>query len=276
MFYNSRLGLLDNQEIKRLNLFCVKVVKKLSKDNIIICATPYHLSTKTTIEYVNLFYNSGADIVSLIFGEKYYSDEQLYVHFKEIHNQTKSYLLLHQQLLENGRSSNPPVVYYSLKVLKQILSLRKFVAMKEDAKNEIYTKKICKMLKNKGIIITSGSGKKQWIKAKKYGCQSWLSGVSNLDPQIAIDFYKFYKAKNYRYIDMYFRYIEKPFFRLVKKFGWHLVIKACLEINDNFKRYERKPLIKLKHKDFMIVKKEFKKIIINSEKKLEYNYFNFN
>ena len=38
------------------------------------------------------------------------------------------------------------------------------------------------------IIITSGSGKRQWLKASKYGCQSWLSGISNLDPLIALDF----------------------------------------------------------------------------------------
>ena len=25
------------------------------------------------------------------------------------------------------------------------------------------------------IIITSGNGKKQWLKAAKFGCQSWLA-----------------------------------------------------------------------------------------------------
>ena len=30
----------------------------------------------------------GADIVSLIFGEKYYTDKQIYLHFKKIHDKT--------------------------------------------------------------------------------------------------------------------------------------------------------------------------------------------
>ena len=66
--------------------------------------------------------------------------------------------------------------------------------MKEDAKNENYTKKICEKISNKIVIITSGGGKRQWLKAAKYGCTSWLSGVSNLNPRIAIDFYDYYKS----------------------------------------------------------------------------------
>ena len=69
MVYNSRLSLLDEKEIIKINLFCIKVVKKLNKENIIICAEPYHSSTERTIKYVNYFKKNGADIVSLIFGE---------------------------------------------------------------------------------------------------------------------------------------------------------------------------------------------------------------
>ena len=145
MVYNSRLSLLNEKEIMEINLFCIKEVKKLNKDNIIICAEPYHCSTEQSIKYVNFFKKKGADIVSLIFGEKYYSDKQLYSHFKRIHEKTNCFLLLHQQILENGVSSDPIFVYYSINILEKISKLKKFVAMKEDAKNENYTKKICKV-----------------------------------------------------------------------------------------------------------------------------------
>ena len=82
--------------------------------------------------------------------------------------------------MENGLSANKPNVYYSINLLNKIMKLKKFIAMKEDAKNDFYTKKICKQISKKAIIITSGGGKKQWLKAKKFGCQSWLSGISNL------------------------------------------------------------------------------------------------
>ena len=110
MAYNSRLTLLNKKEILSLNLFCIKQVKKLNKDNIIICGEPYHCSTDESIDYAKYFEKNGADIVSVIFGEKFYSEDQLYSHFKEIHNKTNCFLLLHQQILENGISSNPNFV----------------------------------------------------------------------------------------------------------------------------------------------------------------------
>ena len=193
MVYNSRLSLLTEKEIKEINLFCIKIVKKLNKENLIICAEPYHCSTDESIKYVNYYKKKGADIVSLIFGEKYYSDNQLYEHFRKIHNETNCYLLLHQQIIENGISNKPNFVYYSLNVLVKISKLVRFIAMKEDAKNEKYTKLICEKISNRMVIITSGGGKRQWLKAAKFGCTSWLSGISNLNPKIAIDFYKYYK-----------------------------------------------------------------------------------
>ena len=266
MVYNSRFGLLDEKEIIKLNLFCIRTVKKLDKKNIIICAEPYHCSTKKSIEFANIFYKNGADIVSLIFGEKYYSNDQVYSHFKQIHDNTKSFLMLHQQLLENGISGNPPLRFYPIELLIKICSLKKFIAMKEDAKNDDYTKKICKKLNKKITIITSGRGKRQWMKAYKYGCQSWLSGVSNLDPKLALDFYKNFKGKNNKYIENHFKYIEDPFFKIKDKFGWHLTIKGFLEFFGHFKRYERRPLKELNNKNFKYLASQAKKILKNSKK----------
>ena len=242
MVYNSRFTLLDEKEIFKINLFCIKEVKRLSNQNIIICAEPYHCSTQKTVKYVNYFKKNGADVVSLIFGEKYYSDDQLYDHFKKVHDKTNSLLLLHQQILENGISNDPPFIYYSLKVLKKISKLNKFIAMKEDAKNDIYTRQICEEISKKMTIITSGGGKKQWLKAAKYGCKSWLSGVSNLNPKIAIDFYNYYKLND------------------KKKMNSIMTIKAFLELNKNFKRYERSPLKEVNKYEMEKFKKVFEEI----------------
>lgn len=274
MVYNSRLSLLTEKEIKEINIFCIKQIKKLNKKNIIICAEPYHCSTEQSIEYVNFFKKNGADIVSLIFGEKYYSDQQLYNHFKQIHNNTRCFLLLHQQILENGVSSNPNFVLYSLDLLNKISKLSRFIAMKEDAKSELYTKQICKKLSKHMTIITSGGGKRQWLKAAKYGCTSWLSGVSNLNPQIAIDFYNFYKSKKTKELKSIIKNIEDPFFKIKNRYGWHLTIKAFLELNKNFRRYERSPLKEINVNELNKCKKVFREI----KQKLKNNnlekYFN--
>ena len=273
MVYNSRFTLLNEKEILKINVFCINQVKKLNNKNIIICAEPYHCSTQQTIKYVNYFKKKGADIVSLIFGEKYYSDDQIYSHFKQINNKTDCFLLLHQQILENGISSDPSFVYYSLKVLEKISKLNKFIAMKEDAKNETYTKLICKNISNRMTIITSGGGKRQWLKAAKYGCTSWLSGVSNLNPKIAIDFYNHYKSKDKKQMDLLIKTIEEPFFKIKEKFGWHLTIKAFLELNKNFRRYERSPLKEIDIKKMRLCKKVFEKIKKQTRKKKLEKYF---
>jgi 4-hydroxy-tetrahydrodipicolinate synthase len=274
MVYNSRFGLLDENEIIKLNLFCIKVVKNLDKQNIIITAEPYHCSTNKSIDYINLFEKNGSDVTSVIFGEKFYNEEQIVSHFRKIHKKTRTYLLLHQQLIENGVSGNPSHIFYPIKVLEKISKLKRFIAMKEDAKNDAFTKKICKKISKDMIIITSGRGKRQWLKAEKYGCQSWLSGVSNLDPKIAIDFYNFYKEKNYKQVNKILEFIEDPFFKIKDMYGWHPTIKACLEINNNFKRYERMPLQSLNKREFLNVKRKFINIKNNSKKLFKNKYFN--
>lgn len=262
MTYNSRFGLLSELEIIKLNVFCIKLIKKLNKKNIVITGEPYHTSTSKSIEHLKIYEREGNDIHAIIFGEKYYSDDQLYNHFLKINKASKKFLLLHQQPLEAGINSNSESNFYSIEVLKKIFSLDKFIAMKEDTKNNNYTKAICKnLIPKKIVIITSGKGKKQWLKANKYGCQSWLSGISNLDPRIGIRFYDLINKKDYKRINFFVKNIEEDFFKLVDRYGWHLTIKSCLEHIKIFKRYERSPLQMISYKKHKYIGIKLKKII---------------
>ena len=265
MTYNSRFGLLSESEVIKLNVFCIKLIKKLNKKNIVITGEPYHTSTSKSIEHLKIYEREGNDIHAIIFGEKYYSDNQLYYHFLKINKASKKYLLLHQQPLEAGIKSKNENNFYSIKVLRRIFSLDKFIAMKEDAKNTNYTKRICKnLISKKVVIITSGRGKKQWLEAKKFGCQSWLSGISNLDPRIGIKFYDLINKKDYKKINFFIKNIENEFFNLVDKYGWHLTIKSCLEHIKIFNRYERSPLQMISNKKHKDVGIKLKKIIKNT------------
>ncbi len=274
MTYNSRFGLLTEKEIIKLNIFCLKEIKRLNKRNIVITGEPYHSSTLKSIEHLKIYEKVGNDIHAIIFGEKYYSDNQLYNHFAKINKSSKKYLLLHQQPLESGFKTKNDRSFYSIKVLKRIFSLNKFIAMKEDSKDSNYTKQICKnLISKKVVIITSGRGKKQWLKAKKYGCQSWLSGLSNLDPRIALKFYELINEKNNKKITYFINNIENKFSKLIDKYGWHLTIKSCLEHVKIFKRYERSPLQMLSNKNHKEVGIKLNKIINNINKFFEEKLF---
>ena len=61
--------------------------------------------------------------------------------------------------------------------------------------------------------------------------------------------------------------IEEPFFKIKNKYGWHLTIKAFLELNKNFKRYERSPLKEINKYEM----EKFKKVFEEIKKKIRKN-----
>ena len=70
------------------------------------------------------------------------------------------------------------------------------------------------------------------------------------------------------------KYLEEPFFKLKDKFGWHLTIKASLEVLGLMRRYERKPMVPLENKKMSDVKKMITKIKKNSKKHFkEFDFF---
>ena len=82
MAYNSRLTLMTPKEIETFNIKIIRYLKSKYKDVFIISAEGVEKSTQVSIKLCNKFYKTGADMGSLIFGEKYYFDDQIYRHFK--------------------------------------------------------------------------------------------------------------------------------------------------------------------------------------------------
>ena len=70
MAYNSRYSQLTHEEILELNEFCIRLVKKLDPNNIIIVGDPIHCSTKETIKFAFHAKDAGADLISLLVREK--------------------------------------------------------------------------------------------------------------------------------------------------------------------------------------------------------------
>jgi len=245
MAYNSRLTLMTPKEIETFNIKVIRYLKSKYKNIFVIAAEGVEKSTQASINLCNKFYKSGADMVSLIFGEKYYFDDQIYQHFKRVNDHTKIKLLLHLQKMNNGMSNIPPVVNYNLDLISKIMKLRSFIAIKEDIKDFNYTKKIIKITKNKAIIIKAGGGMEIFSKLYKLGCQSWLTGVECLDPKIAFDFYEALNKKNFKFCNFIINKIERPFFKMISKYGWHIAVKSCLAEMNLMHRYERSPLRQL-------------------------------
>ena len=273
MLYNSRLGVLDEKETHVLNYKTANFLKKKYNNTIFIGAEKFEGSAEETISRINKLSKYPINMFSIIFGEKYYNDDQLYSHFKYINNKTKIPLLLHLQKMMSGFGGEPPVLNYSLSVTKKICKLKNFVAIKEDAKEINFTKKLIKEIKKDVSIIRSGGGMSVWKNFKSLGCQAWLVGIELLDPALAFDFLQALKLKDKYFIKNLEEKIETPFFNEVKKYGWHLFIKSCLEDCGIMQRDERLPMKALSSQKNKAIKLFMNKLRNDSKKYLGKKYF---
>ena len=254
MPYNGRYSQLDEKEIFKLNAFCIKEVKKHKK--IIIVSDPIHASTNRKLKFCLHAKKNGADIFSSIFREKYFSDNQVFKHFEAL-NSANFQILIHLMPFLSGYDGRN--IDWDLSILKKISSLKNVIAIKEDTKNYEYGKKILKKFGNRFSIIFAGR-KKLIIDLKKYGLKSYLNGTSIIDPQIDDIFWSLLEL-NLIEAKKFVKDIDDPFWNIViKKFGWHRVNKACLEINGVMKRYERLPMIPLSNYEFEILRLNVNKI----------------
>lgn len=273
MAFNSRLGLLTDKEIFQLNKFSIKHIKKHFKNSKIIAAEKFEGSTWHTIKFCNNIEKYKPDAISLIFGEKFYNEDQVFSHFDKIAKKTKSKLLLHLQDMTNGMTNNPPTQRYSLDLIRKICKIKSFVALKEDAKNDAYTKKIINEVGDKVTIIKSGGGMGSFSYFRKHGCRSWLVGIECIDPKIGLDFHEALKNNDQKFCDFIINSIEKPFFKIVYKFGWHLVIKSCLSYVKMMTSEERLPLKKLNQSQEKEIFNLLYKFKILCKKKFGKDYF---
>ena len=74
-------------------------------------------------------------------------------------------------------------------------------------------------------------------------------------------------------MNMIIKNIEDPFSKIKNQYGWHLTIKALLELNKNFKRHERSPLKKVDRNKMLKIKKAFDQVKIKLYKSKLERYF---
>ena len=134
MPYNSRYSQLREKEIFELNKFCIQKVKSLENTTIIVSDSiqgPTELKKEYCYEA-----KKGADIFSSINREKYFSDEQILNHYREM-NSCGMPILVHVMPFLSGydvKNMNWPV-----KIFKGLSSLENIIAVKEDTKDIDYS-----------------------------------------------------------------------------------------------------------------------------------------
>lgn len=244
MGYNSRLGELSWDEIKVLNSFVVQTVKSLGQDTVVIVADPLFCPTSVSIDFCKHAESIGADLISLIFRQTYFSDDQIFKHYEACSKACNIGILIHEMFLLNGLSGG--IMHWPLTLLDRIADLPNVIAIKEDAKNDEYAESLIATLKDRLAIVLSGGGKGRWLRFVEAGCQAWLNGVGVFEPRLSDLFWRAYQNGDSQTQQRIIQEVEKPFLNTaVPHYGWHLLIKSALELRGHMSRVERMPMLAL-------------------------------
>jgi 4-hydroxy-tetrahydrodipicolinate synthase len=248
MAFNTRYLLMTNNEILEINKFIIKSVKTLDPDNIIIVGDPLHCSTQTSIEFAQHAKDNGADIISLIYRAYLFFDDHVYDHYKMVADAVEIPILVHEMPFAKGIPQHQDGMWSDY-LIKKLAKIPNVIAMKEDAKNNEYTRKVVELIGDDVAIIVSGNGLQQWSKVSDK-CAGWLTGIGNVWPEQEIDFYNAHLSGDLKTCNSIIENVEKPFFKIKDNLSWHLGIKSALshvELMDRQERMPYQPLSEFQH-----------------------------
>lgn len=259
MAYNSRYAQLSNDEIFILNEFCCKKVKGLSPNNVIIVGDPIHCDTRTSIEYSRHARDCGADLISLLFRENFFCEEQVLDHFSEIGTMSNMAIMVHEMAFLSGYDGSQ--IQWPVTLLSSLTKIPQILALKEDAKIAEIT--IAALSLEPEIRVVIAGSKLNLLKYRSHGVRAYLNGISMFDARIGELFWKAFSEGDEETIAFVVEQLERPFVEnCVQKFGWHRVNKAFLEAAGIMNRRDRMPLKHLSDEDFKVVVECYQ--IINS------------
>jgi 4-hydroxy-tetrahydrodipicolinate synthase len=257
MAYNSRYSQLTHPEIRALNEFCIRTVKRLDRSNIVVVGDPIHCSTRETIEFTRHAKDAGADLVSLIVREKYFNDEQIIDHYAEVGRATRMAILVHEMPFLSGYDGTQ--MHWPVSLLKALPKVPEIVALKEDAKDFDIT---CAALALEPRIRVVIAGRKStFMRYRPHGARAYLNGISIIDARIGERFWTAYEAGDEKTIRFILEKLEAPFFdRCCAKYGWHRTNKALLQAAGYMHRRDRMPLKHLSDEEFVLVQQTYAEI----------------
>ena len=257
MAYNSRYAQLSFEEIMELNAFVTREMKRLDPQNIVVVGDPIHCTTEVSTEFARHAKDIGADLISLLFQEKYYADDQVLDHFAQVGRDSGMGLLIHEMVMMSGFDASqmqwPDTLFEGLTKIPEV------AALKEDAKTfEITCAALA--LEPRVRIVISGS-KAALMQYREHGARAYLNGISMLDARIGEKFWAAFEARDEDTTRFIIDEIEAPFFAgSIPKYGWHRVNKAFLQAAGFFHRRDLMPLKTISDEEFQDVLQDYEQI----------------
>ena len=254
----SRFDVLTTDEMMRVNQI---VVEAAAKRVVTIVTTPSYGPTSSAIQFAQHAAKIGADAIIGVYPDRYYGDDSIVDFFKAITASSDIGVMIHEMPIRAGRSTEAPSAHYSSALLEKILSIDNMVGLKEESGDIKLIEHINLTYSEKVAVIGGRGGMNAYKSATQFGQKSYLVGIGNFLPKLEIDFANHIKNGELDAADNIINNIEKPFFDVTVKLGWHIALKAAMSIKGLCQPYERSPirgLTSIEHAELLLLMQNLK------------------
>jgi len=232
----SRFNLLTDAEVLELNQ---AVAKANAGKTLVIAANPMQGTTHDAVRFAKQFEDMGADAILAYFPERYYNDDQVFSYFEAIARNTNIGVMIHANPMRAASGGN---AQFSVELCNRLVQLDNFVGMKEEHGNEDHRYKLAVHLSDRMNFVVAGRAMRMFMGCFLFGIQAYLVGVGSFKPQIEESFYANLQNGEYDLALKSVHEIEEPFFDTAMPMGWHIAMKATLNLLGLMPITERPPL----------------------------------
>lgn len=235
----SRFNLLSNDEVKALN----ECIVEASGTALTVVGNSMEGGTDIAIGFAKHAQDIGADALLVYYPERFYGNQDVFDYFQAISAAAPNVgVMIHASPMRAAAPTSGPMSPFSVDLVRMMCALPNFMGMKEEHGNENLRYDLVTAFGDELAFIVAGSAMAMYASCAPYGVRSYLTSVGSFRPEVEEEFYRFYTEGKLSDALAIIRKYEDPFFEVAKPAGWHLAMKATLDLMGLMPRHERSPL----------------------------------
>ena len=239
MSYNTRYMQLSIDEIIFINKLIFSICETYSVP--FICGHPITCTKDGLRDYLRKLNLAGKATISVLYPERYFNIPSPLLDYHLAPVELGYDVLIHEMKLVSG--FNGSLVDWDLQILKELLSNKNVIGMKEDSKNNDLARPLLQTYSSTKNIIIAGGGKRRALELRSEGLNTWLNGSFMMFPELCSAFMEAWRNNDELSLDRYIELVEAPLFDgIINRYGWHVGHKAVLAARGFCELVERSPM----------------------------------
>ena len=246
MAYNTRIAYLSEKNLVELHNLVSQFCKSYNLSWVVV--PPYKASGKILHDFFEkLSIDENVYAASILFPERFYGLDDKFIEYFAIPNKFGIKTLIHEMKMISGLDGS--LIDWPANTISEVINRCEVAGLKEDSKNDMISEYTLSSLNID--VIMAGGGVTQINRLISSNPKCWLSGVSLVFPMLTKAENRILKDTKLR--NVFIENIEKPFFEMCSKFGWHRVHKGLLHLVHQFPKSEPDPMSELSSVQIKVV-----------------------